>query len=94
MRWLWTKVSTNRDYLDKTGERTRYVTALIVEKMLAEPVVPGGKDTVGDMPIRYFTRDTLEALRDRRADTPEAPTTSSSACCRCSGAPSRSASAV
>src|SRR6185503_13928892 len=51
---------------------TRYVTALIVEKMLAEAVLPSGADSVGDMPIRYFTRDTMEALRDRRAGTPEA----------------------
>ena len=72
MRWLWTKVSTDTDYLNKTSERTRYVTALIVEKMLAEAVLPSGADSVGDMPIRYFTRDTMEALRDRRAGTPEA----------------------
>jgi integrase len=72
MRWLWMKVSTDKDYMSQTDDRTRYVTALIVEKMLTEPVAPGSEDSIGDMPIRYFTRDTMEALRDRRADTPEA----------------------
>src|SRR5262245_2935399 len=50
MRWLWAKVSTDRDYLSQTDERTRYVTALDLERMLAEPIKPGSEDTIGHMP--------------------------------------------
>jgi hypothetical protein len=71
MRWLWLKVSTDKDYLNQTDQRTRYVTALDIERMLAEPVKVGSNDTIGDMPIRRFDRDTMERLRDRRAETPE-----------------------
>src|SRR5262245_23197446 len=34
MRWLWGKVSADQDYLNQTDERTRYVTALDIERML------------------------------------------------------------
>ena len=54
------------------SERTRYVRRLRLEECLAEPLKPGGDRFMGDCPVRAFGPEHVRALRDRKAQTPEA----------------------
>lgn len=54
------------------AERTRYVRRLRLEECFAEPLKPGSDRIMGDCPVRSFGPEHVRALRDRKAETPEA----------------------
>lgn len=51
---------------------TRRVRRRILEAIWLEPIAPGSPRLMGDCPIGKFTREHVQVLVDRKAETPEA----------------------
>src|SRR5262249_13843083 len=71
-RWLCVEHFKSIAFQQGLDPRTQHVTRLIVEKMFAEPIAPGAKETFADCPLERLDVRAIKILRDRRADKREA----------------------
>lgn len=52
--------------------RTQVVRRGVIERILVEPISPGAAETFAEVPLPHFTPRAVRAIRDRKADKPEA----------------------